>query len=71
MILLLLSIGSPFRFDHPSKDVAVPALITTSTLDTAADPEGLFSVSNWMVVDIRSSLLSGRACLPMLFVHAS
>ena len=43
MILLLLSIGSLFRSDPP-KDVAVPALITTSTLDTAADPEGYYNI---------------------------
>ncbi len=35
--------GSPFRFD-PSKDLAVPALIATSTLDTAADPEGYYNI---------------------------
>lgn len=43
MILLLLSIGSLFRSDPP-KDVAVPALITTSTLDTAAHPEGYYNI---------------------------
>jgi len=43
MILVLLSIGSLSRFD-PSKDLAVPALITTSTLDTAADPEGYYNI---------------------------